>query len=452
MSVLSSRALQEQLSVIMGALTKAAVVEICELVNEGYAVLQMEISRSHKENEDLKKKLQLIESIVVRGSCGPLAAAEGMEPAPSVDKVMKPDASPRERDGVRGDAAAASGGHGGAAGAEREQTVTPRTAHLAEHAAHAGLLPEVVLIKDEDSDSNDTEDEGDRASADRSAARGGATSTTISRKRRRSCRTEDSEELSDQMDVMSSPPAAQAKLPVYTLDGPTGEPGCSSQLVEGVSADGGESACSFSSQMYFSSSTLMEAQSPSSRAELDLSVDSVWSKQPKGPVAFGTFVPNDSGDAFGLKVVSISGSSPADGQLSDSRSSVYECDAGAVNFGLYGDQSGPPQLLAGQPGAGVHRKRFICSMCNKTYASAQNLEVHMRIHTGERPFSCSQCGKKFTQSAHLKSHQNVHTGERPYTCKLCSKSFMIKYSLKLHAKKSHPSNWTPPAQTGQTSL
>ncbi|KAG8013758.1 hypothetical protein GBF38_015889, partial [Nibea albiflora] len=77
--VLSSKALHEQLSIIMGALTKAAVAEICEVVDEGYAVLQLEITRSHKENEDLRKKLHLIESIVVRGSGGGKAAAEALD-------------------------------------------------------------------------------------------------------------------------------------------------------------------------------------------------------------------------------------------------------------------------------------------------------------------------------------------------------------------------------------
>lgn len=77
MAVLNSRALQEQLSAIMGALTKAVVAQICELVDEGYSLLQMEISRSRKENQDLKKKLHLIESIVVRG--GARGAAAGPE-------------------------------------------------------------------------------------------------------------------------------------------------------------------------------------------------------------------------------------------------------------------------------------------------------------------------------------------------------------------------------------
>lgn len=57
----------------MEALTKAAVSEICELVDDSYAVLQLEISRSHKENEALRRRLELIETIIARGQRGTVA-------------------------------------------------------------------------------------------------------------------------------------------------------------------------------------------------------------------------------------------------------------------------------------------------------------------------------------------------------------------------------------------
>lgn len=91
MAALSSKAVQEQISAIMGALTTAAVAEICALLDEGYSALRLEISRSRRENQDLRRKLHLIESIVVRGgsgAAGPQAADPELgAPAAEVKKV-----------------------------------------------------------------------------------------------------------------------------------------------------------------------------------------------------------------------------------------------------------------------------------------------------------------------------------------------------------------------------
>ncbi|XP_029931008.1 zinc finger protein 425-like [Myripristis murdjan] len=454
MAVMNTKALHEQLSIIMGALTKAAVAEICEVVDEGYAVLQMEISRSHKENEDLKKKLHLIESIVVRGSSGN-AAGKGAA-VPGVE-----DAQPAE-------AAQQDGEAGAPAGAE-------------DAAAAVRELPDVVLIKDEDSDSNDTFDEGSKTSADGGTGvalvRESAASSQVRSMKRHWPGGEDAvcqaeKKKSSEQHPLKSPAKLAAAAAAttqkktvsqYTLDSPCSEPGCSGQLA-GDEKDAGESVCSFSSQIdpdvrlvhqecplvpamsgagrqaaYFGGhDVLMESQSPTNKSELDLSL--TWTKQAKGQVTFTQFHQSESidGDAFGLKLISVSGSSSTDCQLSESSNSGFEFeDADMMNFALYRDQSARPQHCGGQPGAIIKGKRFVCSICTKTYATSQNLDVHMRIHTGERPFSCSQCGKKFTQSAHLKSHLSVHSGERPYSCTLCSKSFIVKYSLKLHMKKCH---------------
>ncbi|CAL8338728.1 unnamed protein product [Arctogadus glacialis] len=68
----------------------AAVTEICELVDDSYTVLQLEISRSHKENEALRRKLELIESIIARGHRGNFAMLGYDAPPEAVGPVNYP--------------------------------------------------------------------------------------------------------------------------------------------------------------------------------------------------------------------------------------------------------------------------------------------------------------------------------------------------------------------------
>lgn len=297
------------------------------------------------------------------------------------------------------------------------------------------------------------------------AATEGVTSTLISQKLKRNRPRSEGKEASPCTKVVTlktsqlTAGTAKKTTTIYSVASPQSDPGCSSQLGSGE-MKAGESLGSYSSQMdpdvnlvqecsplppsanrqnYFSNSTGIESESPLNRAEIDLSP--MWTKQTKTQLPFPQFHQSEhvDNDVFGLKLVSVSGSTSAEHELSENSSSVFEYeDAEMINFPLYGDQSGQSQLGDRQLSTGDQGKRFICSVCSKTYATSQNLEVHMRIHTGERPFSCSQCGKKFTQSAHLKSHLSMHSGERPYACTLCSKSFVIKSSLNLHMKRCHP--------------
>ncbi|XP_077368049.1 uncharacterized protein LOC144013278 [Festucalex cinctus] len=118
--LLTSQVLHEQLSVIMAALSKAAVLDICELLERALVGLRDEVSRSQRENRELRSRLNLIESVVVRGSLGPASPEDAREQP----------AGQRDHQGGQADEGAAVSG---------EQP------------------PDVVLIKDEGSDC-ETED------------------------------------------------------------------------------------------------------------------------------------------------------------------------------------------------------------------------------------------------------------------------------------------------------
>uniref|UniRef100_A0A8C7MEW3 Zinc finger protein 16-like n=1 Tax=Oncorhynchus kisutch TaxID=8019 RepID=A0A8C7MEW3_ONCKI len=57
---------QAQIASIMEVLANAAVTEICKVVDDGYAVVHLKMSQSHKENEFLRRKMKLMELQITR--------------------------------------------------------------------------------------------------------------------------------------------------------------------------------------------------------------------------------------------------------------------------------------------------------------------------------------------------------------------------------------------------
>jgi len=111
-------------------------------------------------------------------------------------------------------------------------------------------------------------------------------------------------------------------------------------------------------------------------------------------------------------------------------------------------------------------KPFQCTLCERKFSVAQQLEVHQAVHTGEKNFLCSDCGnsfgsqstlidhrkrkhlnifphkclhcpKSFFTRQELEAHIRTHTGDKPFVCKICNKAFARVHHLKRHQQTVH---------------
>uniref|UniRef100_A0A0B7BG16 C2H2-type domain-containing protein n=1 Tax=Arion vulgaris TaxID=1028688 RepID=A0A0B7BG16_9EUPU len=83
-----------------------------------------------------------------------------------------------------------------------------------------------------------------------------------------------------------------------------------------------------------------------------------------------------------------------------------------------------------------------CTHCFRTFTAKNNLNRHMRRHTGQRPYECSQCSRSFFRRDDLKGHMLRHSYNKPFRCSLCKKGYTDRACVKNHMAKEHRSRLT----------
>ncbi|CAL8121434.1 unnamed protein product [Orchesella dallaii] len=107
----------------------------------------------------------------------------------------------------------------------------------------------------------------------------------------------------------------------------------------------------------------------------------------------------------------------------------YNCPKCPASFSQGGQRRAH---LITKHGVGV---RFRCPVCSKSASSKSVLEIHMRVHTNERPFSCSICTRACTTAASLKSHMRVHALVKPFCGNICEKRYSSSVAYKAHCQR-----------------
>jgi len=127
---------------------------------------------------------------------------------------------------------------------------------------------------------------------------------------------------------------------------------------------------------------------------------------------------------------------------------------------------------------------FHCPTCGKQCTSKQNLENHIKLHSGDRPYNCPHCSYKSIQKHHfeshmlyrhgdmevldgtlacpkcprilhsreyLKQHMLIHQEIKPFECTVCHQTFRKKVLLVRHGRM-HPEEQKGHAVAGSSSF
>nr|XP_020477131.1 zinc finger protein 8-like isoform X2 [Monopterus albus] len=459
-----------QIASIMEVLANAAVAEICKVVDDGYAVVHLEMSRSQKENEFLRRKIKLLELQIARYRAERVKGMEGSISSrfPGVRLLNR-----HSKDSLAGQLLQ---------GKTRFQNRDPRVQQsVQKRRSGVDCDPDQDVVTTTKTESAEPEDERELliVKVEGALEPGSSNNKTLGQ---------------GHLDVTSSPQSKGEKM--EEAEGDTPENACASQSLldwqeSSETEEMGQPSCStytLETVASFSKTRInsvcgfrtisrrpqgdMDQASPASTYDI-----SVINSQPNAAEdnCTGELLPGQGGGDRADEMTSLSSVRPGyqpllciqigkppnemmfegnhisaftkspvargtvDSQQQETQHSwsrVGQMDR--VHFSsqshLYQasssqkQESGPVQSQQQQHSS----LPYACTFCSRRYAHQCQLRIHERVHTGEKPYQCIQCGKSFGQFCSLKRHQMVHTGERPFPCPHCGKQFSTSTNLKVH--------------------
>ncbi|XP_023701135.1 uncharacterized protein [Paramormyrops kingsleyae] len=413
-----------QLASIMEVLANAAVAEICKLVDDGYALLRWEMSQSQKENEQLRRKLRVMEMKMSKGcsergrvpsSPGDNQKAESNETVLEASLIRKEPRKEGRQRPPQETVQSIADGNEKAAALDEETSPGKSTEELAdEHRSSHGAWEvsglETVLKAEPEKESVKQRPLLTGTECRAEGVSGLACEFTVCQRAGHlgSCFTPGS----------SGPEPGDSS---YAAD--MDSEGLSTQTLPPAETSGASSLSSLGA-----TDVKPDIIVDSLTIKLEGDMQSAWNKEATlGKAHTQPQFYREDGEQEGIQPEIVASMYPAHNQTVEN--TISECDEPDRSEYAAFLMSDTPES---QHSLGTAERGFICRFCGMSFSRLKKFEEHQRGHTGEKPFSCVHCGKQFSQSCNLKMHQSIHTGKRQFPCVQCGKSFMSSRDLKVH--------------------